>query len=161
MNSKIEKALTITRKSNQAQLTRYLSSNARQESKDRMAEEILRFEEEYPGGLAAYTSKIICLMEEYVNNKTKYDNVTLNTPKTIHLNWNEPAGIQAAEEKGIPELKKCAFFLLAGGLGERMGYYGPTSCMILDSISGITYLQLYCEYIKAYQDLFGTHSLTN
>jgi UDP-N-acetylglucosamine pyrophosphorylase len=32
---------------------------------------------------------------------------------------------QKLEEKGVQEASKCAFVLVAGGLGERIGYDGP------------------------------------
>ena len=94
-------------------------------------------------------------MDDYVKGKTKYDDVTLKSPDTRNLSWDDFEDIKKTDLAGIPELKKCAFFLLAGGLGERLGFKGAKPCMQLDSITGLTFLQLYCDYIKSYQKLFG------
>ena len=156
MISKIEQALHITRNSHQPKLSAFLHSEAPHNAREHMADQILQFEKEYPGGLANYTQRIVRLIDEYVQNKTKYDEFKLKTPSTVHLTWDDLDFVRKTDQEGIPELKKCAFFLLAGGLGERLGYNGAKPCMNLDSISNISYLQLYCEYILAYQSLFSS-----
>lgn len=156
MENEIETALLITRNSHQPRLSAFLHGEASETAKHNLAKDILRFEEEYPGGLATYTKRIVHLMEEFVEHKTKYDHVTLKVPKTVNLNWDQPDYIRKTDLSGIPSMKKCAFFLLAGGLGERLGYNGAKPCMELDSISRISFLELYCEHLKAYQALFGT-----
>lgn len=157
MIGKIEEALHVARNSHQTRLSAFLSSEVSHEAKERMAEQILEFEGHYPGGLKSYTEKISSLMTEFVEGKTKYDDVMLKVPATVNLTWDELDLVRNSDQQGIPELKKCAFFLLAGGLGERLGYHGAKPCMSLDSVSHISFLQLYCEYILAYQDLFGKH----
>lgn len=155
MFNNIEHAVSIARNSHQSKLSAFLTSDAHHDAKSRLAKQIIEFDKHYPGGLASYTHKIKNLIEEYSQNKTKYDDVTLKTPATVKLTWDDLDFVRKTDKEGIPELKKCAFFLLAGGLGERLGYNGAKPCMNLDSISRMSFLQLYSEYILAYQELFG------
>ena len=55
------------------------------------------------------------------------------------------------EKKGLPEVGKCGFVLVAGGLGERLGYSGIKIGLPTETLTGTTYLQLYCKQIKAIQ----------
>ncbi len=156
MSTLIEKVADIAQRSHQTKLFQYLKNPQIPTSqKELTAGRVLDFESRYPGGLAKYTSKIVELMEDYIRGKTKYDDVVLTPPQTVQLGFEDFDYIKKTDENGIPELKKCAFFLLAGGLGERLGFKGAKPCMILDPITELTFIQLYCEYIKAYQDLFG------
>lgn len=157
MLSNIEQAVNIARNSHQSRLSAFLTTDGKHEVKARLADQIIEFEKHYPGGLVSYTRKITDLIEEFAQNKTKYDDVKLETPATVKLTWDDLDLVRKSDAQGIPELKKCAFFLLAGGLGERLGYHGAKPCMNLDSISRISFLQLYCEYILAYQELFSKH----
>jgi UDP-sugar pyrophosphorylase len=159
MEGEIEQALTITRNCHQPKMSAFLQGPAAQSAKENLAKDIFKFEKEYPGGLVAYHEKIVTLMEEFIQGKTKYDNVELKVPPTVNLDWDHLDDIRSSDLVGIPSMKKCAFFLLAGGLGERLGYNGTKACMNLDSVSGLSYVQLYCEYIMAYQTLFGTFKL--
>jgi len=55
------------------------------------------------------------------------------------------------EKIGIPELKKCCFVLVAGGLGERLGYSSIKIGIPLELLTQSTFLQYYCETILAIQ----------
>ena len=44
------------------------------------------------------------------------------------------------EKLGIPELKNCCFVLVAGGLGERLGYSSIKIGIPLDLVTNTTFL---------------------
>ena len=48
-------------------------------------------------------------------------------------------------------MKNSCFCLLAGGLGERLGYDGIKIGISLDSITNQSYIEYYIEYIKAFE----------
>ncbi|GAB2270417.1 hypothetical protein Dimus_005319 [Dionaea muscipula] len=56
------------------------------------------------------------------------------------------------EEAGIREAQNAAFVLVAGGLGERLGYNGIKIALPSESCSGTCFLQHYIESILALQE---------
>lgn len=59
--------------------------------------------------------------------------------------------IEAMEKVGIEHVHECAFVLLAGGLGERLGYNGIKLEIPTEIVSGICFLSLYAQFIKSYE----------
>jgi len=58
-----------------------------------------------------------------------------------------------AEEAGIEAMKGAAFVLVAGGLGERLGYSGIKLSLETNLCTNKCYLEVYIRYIKAMQYL--------
>ncbi|KAH1097144.1 hypothetical protein J1N35_014065 [Gossypium stocksii] len=56
------------------------------------------------------------------------------------------------EEVGIKEAQDAAFFLVAGGLGERLGYNGIKVALPAETTTETCFLQLYIESILALQE---------
>jgi UDP-sugar pyrophosphorylase len=56
---------------------------------------------------------------------------------------------------GVAQAAGAAFVLVAGGLGERLGYSGIKVALPTESATGTCYLQLYCESILALQARAG------
>lgn len=61
------------------------------------------------------------------------------------------AAFDAKEVTGLPQLGSVGFVLVAGGLGERLGYSGIKIGLPCETTTGTTYLQLYCQQISAMQ----------
>ena len=59
------------------------------------------------------------------------------------------------EEAGTVEAGKAAFVLVAGGLGERLGYSGIKLALPSESARGTCFLKLYAEHILALQARSG------
>jgi hypothetical protein len=55
------------------------------------------------------------------------------------------------EALGVHELPFACFVLVAGGLGERLGFSGIKLALPTDLVTGQCYLGLYCESILALQ----------
>lgn len=55
------------------------------------------------------------------------------------------------EEIGIKAFRDCAFVLVAGGLGERLGYTDIKISLPVESITERTYIELYIRQIIAFQ----------
>jgi UDP-sugar pyrophosphorylase len=53
-------------------------------------------------------------------------------------------------------MKDTCFVLLAGGLGERLGYSGIKIAISLESITNQSYLEYYISYIKAFESKLNT-----
>lgn len=55
------------------------------------------------------------------------------------------------EEIGLGELPFCGFVIVAGGLGERLGYSGIKLELPVQQTTGVCYLELYCRQILSIQ----------
>jgi UTP-monosaccharide-1-phosphate uridylyltransferase len=55
------------------------------------------------------------------------------------------------EKEGLEELTHCGFILIAGGLGERLGYHGIKVGLPIETFSYLTYLNWYIKKILAIQ----------
>ena len=52
--------------------------------------------------------------------------------------------------------QKCCFCLVAGGLGERLGFPGIKIGIVTEVITGTTFIELFCSYILACQSYART-----
>ena len=55
------------------------------------------------------------------------------------------------EKLGLTEIGNCGFVLVAGGLGERLGYNGIKIGLPSETQTNTSYLHLYCKQILAIQ----------
>merc|ERR1740130_1200094 len=53
------------------------------------------------------------------------------------------------EKKGLEAARHAGFVLVAGGLGERLGYSGIKVALPIDLATGECYLERYCQHILA------------
>ncbi|KAH8064820.1 UTP-glucose-1-phosphate uridylyltransferase [Aureococcus anophagefferens] len=61
------------------------------------------------------------------------------------------AGFGAAERDGLEAARKTGFVLVAGGLGERLGYDGIKLELPVELATGKSFLELYVDYVLAVQ----------
>jgi len=58
--------------------------------------------------------------------------------------------LEEMEELGLAELEKVGFVLIAGGLGERLGYSGIKIGLPVCTIEpNYTYIKYYAQYVQA------------
>lgn len=74
-----------------------------------------------------------------------------SVPSGVRLHANTPE-FDEAEERGLYESAYTGFVLVAGGLGERLGYDGIKVELPVDTITNKCFLQYYIEYIIVLQD---------
>lgn len=55
------------------------------------------------------------------------------------------------ESLGLSQLGRCGFILVAGGLGERLGFSGIKISLPTENILHRSYIKLYCSYILSIQ----------
>jgi UDP-sugar pyrophosphorylase len=115
-------------------------------------------DESYPGGLPAYLSKAKVLLKESADGTNPFDQYTAVVPSGEILSYDNDdrsstSGMTFAEAERIG-LKTCSnlvFCLVAGGLGERLGYSGIKLSLSTDLCTDECYLALYARYILALQ----------
>ncbi|GJU45735.1 UDP-sugar pyrophosphorylase [Tanacetum coccineum] len=77
-----------------------------------------------------------------------FDGFTPSVPSGEVLNFGDDKFMQY-EEIGVKEVRNAAFVLVAGGLGERLGYNGIKVALPTETTTGTCFLQHYIESILA------------
>ncbi|XP_073035938.1 UDP-sugar pyrophosphorylase-like [Primulina eburnea] len=114
-------------------------------------DQVTRLNSSYPGGLTSYIKTARELLADSKAGKNPYDGFTPSVPSGEVLTFCDDTFVQY-EEAGVREARKAAFVLVAGGLGERLGYNGIKVALPSESTTGTCFLQHYIEYILALQD---------
>ena len=112
-------------------------------------------DDSYPGGLATYLSKARTLLEDAHAGINPFAEFEAKVPEGEHLAYDdEPDTYITTEEKGLEDAAAgAAFVLVAGGLGERLGYSGIKLSLETELCTEQNYLEFYIRYIQAVQDL--------
>lgn len=113
--------------------------------------QVAQLDESYPGGIAAYVHKARRLLAAAVAQENPFDGMTPSVPDGETLAYGTPAFAEA-EQAGLREAGKAAFVLVAGGLGERLGYGGIKLALPVESTTGASYLEFYASFILALQE---------
>ncbi|KAF8377081.1 hypothetical protein HHK36_030454 [Tetracentron sinense] len=124
------------------------------EEKRSLFDQVNRLNASYPGGLASYIQTAKELLAESKAGKNPFDGFTPSVPSGEILTFGDDNFVNF-EEAGISEVRNAAFVLVAGGLGERLGYNGIKLALPLESTTGTCFLQHYIESILALQDASG------
>ncbi|XP_062115865.1 UDP-sugar pyrophosphorylase-like [Humulus lupulus] len=112
----------------------------------------------YPGGLESYIKTARELLADSKAGKNPFDEFTPSVPEGDILTFGDDNFIKF-EETGIREVEKAAFVLVAGGLGERLGYNGIKVALPRETTTGTCFLQHYIESVLALQEASYGYSL--
>lgn len=113
-------------------------------------EQVLKCDAKYPGGLKAYLEKARKLLEDSAKGVNPFEGYTPQVPDGESLVFGTPA-FEEMEEKGLSVAHQTAFVLVAGGLGERLGYNGIKLALPVEVTTRQCYLSLYVSYILELQ----------
>ena len=104
------------------------------------------------GGIRDYINRAKTLLEKSKNKLNSFHQYKIDVPYDIpHIDIGSEE-FYKLEELGFNELKNSVFVLVAGGLGERLGYKGIKIGLPTDLLTLRSYIELYIEHIKAYED---------
>ena len=128
------------------------------EGKARLGEQLADLDGSYPGGLAAYLAKAKALLKESADGTNPFSDFEASVPSGESLEFGGASGAEGggmsfaeAEEAGLGGIDSVAFVLVAGGLGERLGYSGIKLSLETNLVTNRSYLALYADYILAMQ----------
>ncbi|CAN6173475.1 unnamed protein product [Urochloa humidicola] len=114
-------------------------------------DQVRRLNSSYPGGLASYIQNAKKLLADSKAGKNPYDGFTPSVPSGEVLTFGDDNFV-SLEAAGVKEARNAAFVLVAGGLGERLGYKGIKVALPRETATGKCFLQHYIESILSLQE---------
>jgi UDP-sugar pyrophosphorylase len=124
------------------------------EEKNELINQVNNLENIYPGGLREYIKRAQVLLHNSKNNINPFSKFTPSVPEGVNIKINDEA-FYKYEALGVKELEHTGFVLVAGGLGERLGYNDIKIGIPTELVTKRSYFNLYTDYIKAYQSKLG------
>ena len=104
------------------------------------------------GGIKDYLQRAKIVLEASKNKVNNFSDTTIEIPDDIpHIEIGTDEFFEL-DQLGFNQLKDTVFVLVAGGLGERLGYTGIKIGLQNDLITLRTYIEVYTDFIKAYED---------
>jgi len=104
--------------------------------------------------LVTYTQTAKRLLQDATNKVNPLEGWSPSVPQGDLLEAHSEQW-RAMERLGLREVGACAFVLVAGGLGERLGYDGIKVSLPTESTTGTCYLELYIKTILAFERRTG------
>jgi len=130
------------------------------EGKKQLADQLADLDASYPGGIQTYLSKARVLLKEAAEASNPFADFEASVPSGESLSYDSPVPddhtgmtFSQAEQKGLSGIKDVAFVLVAGGLGERLGYSGIKLSLETNLQTNKCYLEIYVKYIQAMQHM--------
>jgi UDP-sugar pyrophosphorylase len=107
-------------------------------------------EDGYPGGIVAYVNQSRKLLQASKRGDNPFEGFVPEVPSGSTLDFNSEK-YNEMERIGLQNADKLAFALVAGGLGERLGFSGIKVGLPSEITTEDCYLKVYIESILALQ----------
>ncbi len=109
---------------------------------------LLRADRAYPGGLDAYLSRARVLLREAREGHNPFAGFTPERPEATELSTLD-ARYRELERAGLAAAGGLGVVLVAGGLGERLGYPGIKLDIPVEVTEGRSYFETYARWVRA------------
>ena len=104
------------------------------------------------GGIKDYLKRAKKLLEDSKNKVNFFHDYSVEIPDDIpHIDIGSEEFYEL-DKLGFDQLKDTVFVLVAGGLGERLGYTGIKIGLQNELVTLRTYIEVYTDFIKAFED---------
>ncbi|KAF4145384.1 UTP--glucose-1-phosphate uridylyltransferase domain-containing protein [Phytophthora infestans] len=132
-------------------------------------QQLAHFDNWYKGGVDGYLSTATKLYAE-LRGETTEDNKSSDVWADWHPSNPSPSSELAEldtplfaelERKGLDNLDNCCFVIVAGGLGERLGFQDIKLRLPVETLTHTSYLEAYVQHLLAMQTLANTQSKTS
>ena len=117
----VDKALEILEACGQNALVATIKERENVQDRIDIANQILRLNEVTPTGMKLYVERARRLLLESKNGVNAFADYKPEVPDGVFMKAGQPE-FDEYESAGLKELEKVGFVLIAGGLGERLGY---------------------------------------
>jgi len=118
------------------------------DAKRAMLAQLKRVDASYPGGLAAYVTRARALLSASREGANPFEGLTPECPETVDLSELDER-YEALEQAGLAAAAGLGVVLVAGGLGERLGYPGIKVDIPVEVTEGRSYLETYTDWLVA------------
>ena len=146
-----KKILDLLKELNQEHIITKYNSSSKKEQEDFIIQ-FNHLDKVCRGGLKDYLKRAKILLQESKNKVNHFSDTIIDIPDDIpHIEIGTPLFFEL-DQLGFDQLKQTVFVLVAGGLGERLGYTGIKIGLQNDLITLRTYIEVYTDFIKAYED---------
>lgn len=119
------------------------------EAKHAFFKQCKQLDEDYPGGLQGYYKSAQQLLASSARGDNPLAGYKPKVPEGVHMFRSNPK-YDEYTDYGLQEIAQSAFVLVAGGLGERLGFPGIKLSLPVDTATEMCYLGLYCAALKAW-----------
>jgi len=126
------------------------------EDKRRLLEQVVAMDERYPedaagmAGLTAYVAHARVLLAEAAADKNPFEGYTVEIPEGETMEIGSES-FRADEQAGMAAMSQAVFVLVAGGLGERLGYDGIKVELPTETLTCSSFLETYITSLLAMQ----------
>lgn len=120
------------------------------DKKHAFLEQVMKMHESYPStnGLVDYISNARNLLNSAKLGANPLEGWIPEIPEGVSLDIQSDSYL-SYEKLGLQEVGSCGFVLVAGGLGERLGYSGIKIELPSETTTNISFMELYCRSIKS------------
>ncbi len=123
---------------------------ASDEEKQNLVTQVNNLEKAYPGGLRQYVARASKLLIDSKNNVNPYADFKPSVPEGVIIEAGNEA-YHNFESLGMQQMRDTAFVLVAGGLGERLGYNDIKIGIPTELVTKRTFFSVYVDYLKAFE----------
>jgi len=118
------------------------------DEKESFLDTLLKVDQSYPAGLAGYIQNARKLLATAQRGENPFEGFTPYPPHTVDLTQFD-ASYDHFEAIGQAHFDRCGVVLVAGGLGERLGYSGIKLDIPVEVVENTTYLRHYANCLLA------------
>jgi len=126
------------------------SSGKDDAQKHQLLEQLEKINKNYPGGLISYIENARNLLKDTLLGINPFDGWIPRVPKGERLEFGSKQ-FDNFEAAGVEELGCIGFVLVAGGLGERLGYSGIKISLPIETSTETCFLEYYIKNILTLQ----------
>ena len=147
---KEKEILDLLKETNQEEIIEKYN-NSKEEDKKAFIEQFNYLDKATPGGIKDYIKRAKILLEDSKNNVNPFKEYTPEVP----LGFDVKVGSEQfyeLDKLGFTEIENTVFVLVAGGLGERLGYPDIKIGIETDLITKRKFIEIYIDFIKAFEN---------
>ena len=142
--------LDLLKETNQEEIIEKYN-NSKEEDKKAFIEQFNYLDKATPGGIKDYIKRAKILLEDSKNNVNPFKDYTPEVPLGFDIKIGSDQFYEL-DKLGFEQIENTVFVLVAGGLGERLGYPDIKIGIETDLITKRKFIEIYIEFIKAFEN---------
>ena len=147
---KEKEILDLLKETNQEEIIEKYN-NSKEEDKKAFIEQFDYLDKATPGGIKDYIKRAKILLEDSKNNINPFKDYTPEVPLGFDIKIGSDQFYEL-DKLGFEQIENTVFVLVAGGLGERLGYPDIKIGIETDLITKRKFIEIYIEFIKAFEN---------